>query len=194
MASLLNQLNHDHRRFMRLFACLKFQLNLYRNDDRVSPDFKLILSVLDYIQAYPEYYHHPAEDILFVHLLECDIPQSATIEKLLLEHQELESTTVELKSAYNSSNENGLLPSEQLLDSTFDYIDQQISHLNTERNAVYPIAGIYLCSADIERLQYPCATMEDPLFDAILDAKFNTLFQTIIATDKLTREDGFSFI
>jgi hemerythrin-like domain-containing protein len=190
----MKQLNLDHCRFLRLFSCVQNQLDLYRSGNWLLPDPRLILNVLDYMQAYPEFWHHPSEDILFAELLERDIPQSYTVESLLVEHQELESATRFIKSAYKDSIESDCLPSEQLIDDTYEYLDRQISHLSTEKTAIYPVVDVYLSDEVVKNLNLTHREIKDPLFGSELENKYDGLFQKIRETDQQMQRDGFSFI
>ncbi len=194
MQTLMKQLNLDHRRFLRLFSCVQHQLDLYRGGNWLLPDPGLILNVLDYMQAYPEFWHHPSEDILFAELLERDIPQSYTVESLLIEHQELESATRYIKSAYRDSIESDCLPSEQLIDDTYEYLDRQISHLSTEKTAIYPVVDVYLSDQVVKNLNLTHKEIKDPLFGSQLEGKYDGLFQKIRETDQQMQRDGFSFV
>lgn len=194
MRQLMKQLNLDHRRFLRLFTCVQNQMDLYRTGNWLLPDQALILNVLDYMQAYPEFWHHPSEDIVFAELLERDIPQSSTVESLLIEHQQMEVMTRDIKSAYKDSILNDYLPSEQLIDDTYAYLDRQIGHLSTEKTAIYPVVDLYLSEQTLQALDINYKELKDPLFGSDLDAKYENLFLKISEMDKQMQREGFSFI
>ena len=194
MQPLMKQLNLDHQRFSRLFTCVQYQLDLYRSGNRLLPDINLILNVLDYMQAYPELWHHPSEDVLFSELLDRDIPQSYTVESLLIEHQELECATRSIKSAFKDCILNDCLPGESLIDETYEYLDRQLSHLGTEKNAIYPVVGIYLSEQVIRNLHLNRNEINDPIFGTQLESKYDKLFQEIRTADLQMQRDGFCFV
>ena len=51
----------EHVNFARLLNVLEQQLQAFHQDEH--PDYALMLDICDYLQNFPDVYHHPREDV-----------------------------------------------------------------------------------------------------------------------------------
>lgn len=87
LSSLL--IEHDHIRKTLNLLEMQF-LDLCR--DR-TPDYSIMLSIVVYIQEYPEQVHHPLEEAIFSILLKRVSDEGKLIRELVTDHTELEVVT-----------------------------------------------------------------------------------------------------
>ncbi len=94
MTNVIDQLHADHINIAKVIDLLKKQYEEMSGDG--SPDFNLMLDILDYIHSYPDYIHHPKENVVFKVYLEHHDDLQETIDHLLKEHQEMGEKTRDL--------------------------------------------------------------------------------------------------
>ena len=68
MQHILEKLHKDHKNFSKLLEFLEQQAKLLKDCERI--DLELILDALRYMQEYPDFIHHPLEDVLYKYVLE----------------------------------------------------------------------------------------------------------------------------
>ena len=91
MQYILEQLEQDHRRMLRMMYLLSKDIHRLTGLDRGTANMDRILEILDYIQVYPEIWHHPTEDVLFKQLLSKKHVNVEAIHLLLNDHPRLEA-------------------------------------------------------------------------------------------------------
>ena len=69
MHPIFLQLETDHQRMQRMLYDLNHQIESYFGLHDAPADVDAMMRCLDYIQIYPEVWHHPVEDIIFRQLL-----------------------------------------------------------------------------------------------------------------------------
>jgi len=180
MHPLQRQLYKDHYHFQRLLYCLQKEINCYDADTEESPNLPVILDALDYVQTYPERWHHPIEDVIFNCLLEKDITERAAIESLLAEHKELEHLTKRACQLFTAVANDCVVPIDELTDVARQFILRQSAHLDRENELVYPLMNQYLSQDDWDRIAQSLEQIADPLFDKPLQADYENLYQSIV--------------
>ena len=95
MDKLLQRLVTDHRQIEKVLSEVESEVMLYEPGSMRIPNLSLILAGLEYIENYPELYHHPLEDRLIGQLQQKDI--DADLRKCLRglqsQHKYLEEQT-----------------------------------------------------------------------------------------------------
>ena len=93
--NMLTRLESEHDQILKTLNLLERQyLDLCRG---LAPDYSLMRSIIVYIQDYPEQSHHPLEDAIFFTLLK-RVENNKPIQKLIMDHTELEVITRDLKN------------------------------------------------------------------------------------------------
>jgi len=134
MQYLLEQLEQDHQRILRMMYLLSKEVNQITGLNKGTANCDRILDILDYIQVYPEVWHHPTEDVLFQQLLTKDQLNSSAVQKLLNEHPRLEALSTQLALIYSEFREADIRPSLRVLQLSRHYCSKQIAHIHDERN------------------------------------------------------------
>jgi hemerythrin-like domain-containing protein len=181
---ILEELRVEHRRLGKILKLLSHQLELLQNDG--SPDYILLQDILDYIENYPEFIHHPREDAVFKAFFDCHDELQQTIDNLLLEHTEMKRMTKELREEIDGIARNALvIPKKALEQQLLKYLERQMQHINTEETKVFPVLRQKLTTDDLQRIVENLPSKEDPLFGEGVEQRYNTLYQHII---RLKRE------
>lgn len=149
MNTAVQRLRNDHKRLIQLLFCLDREVQGCRAGRRPSSTaVARIIDALDYIQGYPENWHHPIEDLAFSRLLKKDRSQAGTIEGLIQEHAILEEQTSDLHDRYEQCLNEGRPPDHRLLKSTYSYLNRQLKHQKRENDLVFPLLAEHLDAGD----------------------------------------------
>lgn len=94
---LLSRLRADHRHLTRVLLMLEQQIDALDGNGE-KQDMALLFALVDYVEAYPDRWHHPAEDVLFEYLKNRNaaLPCRTAVDRLLDEHTALIHLTREL--------------------------------------------------------------------------------------------------
>ncbi|HRQ64476.1 MAG TPA: hemerythrin domain-containing protein [Xanthomonadaceae bacterium] len=149
--------------------------------ERMSADFRLLWSMIHYIDAFPERLHHPKEDAwLFARIQERTRAADSLIETLLEQHSAGEAELQQLRKALGNF-EAGVPGALESLDEVVrHYAEFTWRHMSTEEHELLPIGETCLTQddwADIARaFQENC----DPLAGAQEGAHLLQLFRQIV--------------
>ena len=163
-ADILERLHAEHQNFARFLYCFRHQISGFGNPDEET-NISLILDMLDYINAYPERWHHPVEDIIFARLLTKEFDQKAVVESVMEDHQKLETLTDKLRADFGSVVMDVAIHVEELKAEAQDYLDAQFAHLDIEEGEIYPLVEEHFDDSDWAELEEQLRGEEDPLFD-----------------------------
>ncbi|MGI9249506.1 MAG: alpha/beta fold hydrolase [Woeseiaceae bacterium] len=129
------------------------------------PDYALIAGILDYLGNYTDSFHHPREDLMFERLLRYEPELRKPLQKLMNEHQAIESEVAEL-SAESLSHLNGANSgsrNRRLDASCRRYVRKLRAHLHFEEAEVFPHADV-LRRRDWQAVDKGLEHEPDPLF------------------------------
>lgn len=180
MTTVMDQLHADHINIARVIDLLKHQYEEMRRDG--SPDFNLMLDIMDYIHSYPDYVHHPKENVVFKVYLEHHKEMRDTVQALMIEHQEMVQKTHDLQDAIDGILNDSLVDKAELELQLAEFIAQQTRHMDTEEAKVFPMLRDTLNKEDLARIEAELPTEQDPLFGEVVRERFEALYQHITAT------------
>jgi len=183
MHKIQHQLYLDHHHIQRLLHCLNKEVDCYDFNSKRAADLAVILSALDYIVSYPGKWHHPAEDIIFNHLLEKDIKESPLIEQLKNEHKEIALETDKLLELFDMVANDCIVTADELLGSTRHFITTQRQHVEKENEFIYPLVDKLFTAEEWEVIESKLNIQSDPLFHKPSKKSFEDLYQYIIALE-----------
>ena len=139
MNPILQQLCADHRQMTRILFHLEREIRSYGGLSARAPSLDQVLDILDYIQVYPEIWHHPTEDLLYRRLLDQSSSGYAAVEEVMAEHEVLEMLTRRLLGLFNAIAVDQVVPRAELLKASYDFIRQQLHHIRREQALVFPL-------------------------------------------------------
>jgi branched-chain amino acid transport system ATP-binding protein len=179
MTSALAVLQREHRGLAAVLYCFEQVLGEIRLK-RLAPDFALFEAIVQYIQDFPDRFHHPKEDELLFPLVRERAPETGRVlDELQDQHHDGVRLTNELKWKLAAWKDNG-----DGMFSAFDaaaraFIDFQRRHIGAEEREILPAARRTFTEADWERVNNGFAANEDPLFGRKPKAAFDALFSKI---------------
>ena len=177
MTNVIDQLHADHINIAKVINLLRKQYEEMSGEG--SPDFTLMLDILDYIHSYPDYIHHPKENAVFKVYLEHHDELRDTIEQLMKEHQEMGEKTRDLYDLIDGILNDTMVDKLELEKKISDFIEQQMRHMDSEESKVFPALREALTENDFERIETELPSKEDPLFGEVIKKRFEALYEHI---------------
>lgn len=176
MSQVMAQLRTDHLNMARLISLLDREMRTF--EEAGTPDFELMLDILDYTLNYPELCHHPREDLVYRRLMERDPVSREVVEDLLEEHNKLTLITKELIELLRGITLDGEVPREKLGALGREYVAIHRRHIEREEITVFPLAEKALKEEDWVEID-AAISGDDPLFGPELADQYLALYKSI---------------
>jgi hemerythrin-like domain-containing protein len=145
------------------------------------PDFQLLNAMLDYVDAFPERFHHPKEDAFLFRLLrERDPGSGALLDRLEAEHREGTQRIRDLHEALARYQREGAHEFAGFAQGAADYASFHWEHMRAEEDEVLPRAREHLTAADWAEIDTAFADHDDPLLGADARENYRQLFRRIV--------------
>lgn len=178
MSNIIQILLEEHRNIDKLLLVLEHELEVF--DRSEEPDYEILQAVIQYFQDYPESCHHPKEDMVFEKLKVRDPAAANRIGDVEAEHQ---VETKRLRRLVEAVEE--ILAGREFLRQTFhdvvhDFIEHQRQHMDKEERLLFPAAVQGLRPDDWAELDARLNDRKDPLFNGVIETKFQALQRTIL--------------
>jgi hemerythrin-like domain-containing protein len=177
MTHVIDQLHTDHLNLVKIIELLKRQYETMRKDE--APDFNLMLDIMDYIHNYPDFIHHPRENVVFKVYLENHSEMQDKLKALMEEHLEIAEATRDLYDAVDGILNDSLVDKIELETQIGAFIKRQMRHMDAEEAEVFPMLKIKLSAQDLQRIDAELPAKEDPLFGELVKKRYEALYQHI---------------
>jgi hemerythrin-like domain-containing protein len=184
MSNIIQILLEEHRNIDKLLLVLEHELEVF--DRSEEPDYEILQAVIQYFQDYPESCHHPKEDMVFEKLKVRDSAAANRIGDVEAEHQ---VETKRLRRLVEAVEE--ILAGREFLRQTFhdvvhDFIEHQRQHMDKEERLLFPAAVQGLRPDDWAELDARLNDQKDPLFNGVIETKFQAMQRTILRWQRET--------
>ena len=178
MSNIIQILLEEHQNIDKLLLVLEHELEVF--DRSEEPDYEILQAVIQYFQDYPENCHHPKEDMVFEKLKVRDPAAANRIGDVEAEHQ---VETMRLRRLVEAVEE--ILAGREFLRQTFhdvvhDFIEHQRQHMDKEERLLFPAAVKGLRPDDWAEIDARLNDQKDPLFNGVIETKFQALQRTIL--------------
>ena len=174
-------IQREHRAVAAVVQCFEHVLDEVKAG-KLEPDFALYEAIIDYIQDFPDRFHHPKEDnFLFKAVFERAPDLRPVIEDLKSQHENGERKIADLRwklEAYKKAPKDAWAPFDT---AAREYIEFQRKHIGLEERTVIPTAKRVLTAADWAPIERAYADNEDPIFGNSPRNHFDRLFSRIVA-------------
>lgn len=179
MQRALTIIKDEHRALAAVLRGLQYVVEKIRNGQQ-KPDFLLLKSMLDYIEAFPDKLHHPKEDEYLYRLLrERDPGAVMTLDLLEEEHRQepewLRGLRASLEGFEQDESKFGTFAK-----AVESYVASHFSHMNKEEDVILPLAEKALRPEDWKEIDAAFASNEDPLVGIGTQREFRDLFSHIV--------------
>ena len=177
MATIMEQLENDHRNVAMMMKVLEKQLDLMHEMDNA--DFELMHGVMHYMTHYPDRVHHPMEDLMFERMDTDDPAVREAIEGLRREHVGLLEKGRAFRDTLRGVVDGALVERDKLEAQGRDYVAFMRHHMRREDTEVFPAAAGSLDETDWEAVAAAFAEQQDPLFGPIVADHYRALLDYI---------------
>ena len=180
MPRAIDLIRREHRDIALVVHCFATVLREVR-EGKLEPDPALFEAIIDYMQNFPDRFHHPKEeDYLFKTLRERDKTVVPVIDELHRQHVAGERSIADLRwklDALKKDPEKGFGEFDKAASA---YIDFQKQHMGLEEQKVLPAAEASFTAEDWERIGKAFADNDDPLFGHNPQTYYDRLFSRIV--------------
>jgi hemerythrin-like domain-containing protein len=179
MMEAIQILKSEHRSISAVLHGLK-ELAGMAQSATVRPDFRVLRSMIRYIDEYPERLHHPKEDrFLFARLLVRAPEAGPLIDGLQAEHQEGARLVRELERALMFFEEGWPAGGREFERAVEAYAEFHWQHMRKEEQQVLPLAERKLTATDWKEIDAAFAANLDPIC-GMNERDFEQLFTRIV--------------
>jgi hemerythrin-like domain-containing protein len=184
MSRIIEILLEEHRNIEKLLLVLEQELQVFDCSER--PDYEILQAIIQYFQDYPESCHHPKEDMVFKKLKVRDPAAAKRIGDVEAEH--LVETNRLLRFAQAVED---ILVGREFLRQAFhnvvlDFVEHQRQHMVKEERLLFPAAIKALRPEDWAEIDARLNDRKDPLFNGVIENKFQALQGTILQWERET--------
>ncbi|MEI6300362.1 MAG: hemerythrin domain-containing protein [Betaproteobacteria bacterium] len=167
----------EHVNFARLLNVLEQQLQAFHQDEH--PDYALMLDICDYLQNFPDVYHHPREDVAFSRLVLHEAKFKAQVDRLTHEHSIIAWVGKQFKTLLEGCVADSLVGRAEVEACASMYLVYYRHHLNEEERDILPAAAKLLTPEDWAAVAAAVPTGRDPLFGDDRIERFRALRRCI---------------
>ncbi len=179
MTKVIEVLREEHRNIEKLLVVLEQELAVF--DRRERPDYEILQAIIDYFKEFPDRCHHPKEDLIFTFLKARNPAAVETVGDLQGDHREGSQRLYRLAQAIVSILTDHDFPRQSFDAIVHDFIDSERVHMQWEERLFFPAALEALQAEDWAEINARLNDKKDPLFNAMIEPKFRSLQQRIVA-------------
>lgn len=166
----------EHFELSLVLACLQ-QL---AQDASPRPDFNVLYLILDYIEGFPETFHHPKEEAHLFEAVRRRKPDAGPlIDRLCDEHAEGIELMTELRESLDAFARNPVA-GDRFHEAAMRYVAFERAHMKCEEQEVLPLALEVLTNEDWQEIATAFLSNQHPLLNPARQRQFDELFGTIL--------------
>ncbi len=177
MSQVIAALERDHANVTKLLELLESEMLAIEVGK--TPDYPLLQDIMRYMTQYPDRFHHPKEDLIFVQLLKREPGVRDDVEDLLEEHISIGLAGQEFDRLLRTSAVDSVEVREQLGASGFAYIRALREHMLKEERKLFALAKAIFTREDWQVIDEEVDAFEDPLFDGMTADDYQGLYWLI---------------
>ena len=163
MAEAITILLREHANMVKVLAVLEAELEVFRETGKL--DLDLLFTIIDYIETFPDTYHHPKEErYVFDVLAERDPEARPLIDELRGQHKDGLRMIADLRAAVESLSMELPMDKAEFQRLVANYVAFVYEHMRKEEMQLFPMAEKSLRPADWEAVDREFAENRDPIF------------------------------
>lgn len=139
------------------------------------PNYELMSDIFRYMIHYPDSFHHPKEDLVFVRLLKRDPASHAVVGNLLKQHEAIAKAGREFVQVMHDTSCDSVSRRETVQKAGLSYANGLREHMRTEEAEVFPMVKLLLLPEDWTAIDEEIAIIEDPLFGKSIADEYRRL-------------------
>jgi len=179
MTDAISIIKREHRAIAAVLHCLE-HLAKDEHEHRLDVDPEAFEAILDYVQDFPDRFHHPKEDDhLYAALIARHPASKDLIDDLQDQHRKGDRLIAELRSKFLDWR-SGRTDFEPFYALALAYVDFQRRHIGQEEQKALPAAKAHLTEADWQMIDAAFSDNDDPIFGDNPKRVFDKLFDRIV--------------
>jgi hemerythrin-like domain-containing protein len=179
MTEAINTIRLEHHRLASVLACFRYLIDELQSG-RVLADLTVLFAILDYLEAFPDTFHHPKEERYLFAALRRRRPEAGDlIDRLCDQHAEGVELLTRLRSALADYRRDASSFGE-LRRLASAYVDFEYAHIKCEEQELLPQVLSALEDEDWAEIDAAFAQNDDPLFGRVRAEQFKKLYATIL--------------
>ncbi len=183
MPKALSVLRQEHTNMAMLLDVLDRQLAAVEAGERAGYD--IIKGILDYFLTYPELFHHPKEDLIYLRLRALGSAEAKPLADLLTGHEDIALLTRRFARATVDQILNPDAAQRQWFSSLGrEFVDTNRRHMAEEEEHFFPLALRVLSAEDWAAIEAQFTDWDDPLFGRSVERRFRGLHQMILDLER----------
>lgn len=145
-------------------------------------DLELLRAILDYIETFPDRFHHPKEDEFLFKALRARSNEAGDVLASLEQDHRLGPERIHaMCKALGQMREGQEGAVRRLAELALDYVDRTMAHMQKEESVVLPLAVRDLTAEDWATMDAAFADNKDPLFSEDAKEEMRGLYSRIAA-------------
>lgn len=183
-------IRHEHSRIATVLRCFDRLAASMAEEEKVA-DLAAFEAILDYLQSFPERFHHPKEDEYLFAVMKVRRPELApTIEHLTADHADGERRLTDLTRALEKLRSGEDAQGTEFRRRVADYVASERAHMKSEETEVFEHAREALSAEEMQALGEAFKGNADPLFGERQHKKYDALYAHLL--DVIPAPDGFA--
>jgi len=183
MPKALSVLRQEHTNMAMLLDVLDRQLAVAKAGEQSG--YEIVKGILDYFLTYPELYHHPKEDLIYLRLRARNNAEAKPLDDLLTGHEDIALLTRRFARATVDQILNPSATQWQSFTSLGrEFIASNRRHMAEEEEHFFPLALQVLSPEDWAAIEAQVTDWEDPLFGRSVERRFRGLHQMILDLER----------
>ena len=179
MGSLVSLWRAEHRAFGALLGLLEHQLEQFHRGE--TPNYEMMLDIVDYMVDYADRFHHPGEDLVFAKVAERVPATRGSVQDLTRQHSEILESGRELTRRLEGAIHGAVTLRSTIEDQGNRYLDAFRRHMYAEEQGLFLAALEHLSKEDWVSLERETKRGEDPLFGERPEQRYSALRREITA-------------
>ena len=149
-------------------------------DHRDRPDYEVFQAVIQYLEEYPEKFHHPKEDLIFSKLKMRDPAVARNIGDVEAEHVAEATGLRNISQAVEFIVTGGEMLRQEFHDAVDGFVKHQRRHMQNEERLLFPAAVKALLPEDWADIETRIKNKQDRLFSDVADQEYEFLQRKLL--------------
>lgn len=181
-SKIVETLTNAHRMMEHVLTLIRLQADMLHPKTR-QEEYIFLQKAIGYMHHYPGLIHNPAEELIFMHLLDSARDSTQLCIKLTEQHNEFNIIETTL-FRYIREAQRGEVSARELIQKLVDtYCTEQSEHMIMEEEEVFPLAINLLGMDDWLDIGYKSNLEMDPLGDPDVLRHHESLYDYIMSLD-----------
>lgn len=138
--------------------------------------------ILYYMIHYPDLFHHPKEDVIFLRLMERDLSVAKSVEELARQHRVIAESGARLHENLESVITGALMPRQVIEAPGLLYVTYYRTHMDKGESDLFGSADKMLRDDDWKKINAETRSQPDPIFRKAVEERYRTLYRYIAQT------------